>query len=204
MSLAAFLAYILALFIAAIIPGPGITSIVGRALSLGTMDSLAMGVGLIVGDVIYLTAVILGLSVVAQSFELVFIALKYLGAAYLAYVAYKIWTAGMMTADGLTQSRASLSKSFVNGLLLTLGNPKPMLFYIALMPSIIPLAQIRILDYLQLVAATVAVLLAVIIAYVALAVRAKAFMQNSTGQAFVNRGAAAILALTAGFIALNA
>lgn len=204
MSLAAVIAYIFALFIAAAIPGPGMTAVVGRALSLGAADSLATGIGLIVGDVIYLTAVILGLSVLAQSFEWVFIALKYLGALYLGYVAYKIWTAGLMTTDGSAPSRAGLGKSFVNGVLLCLGNPKPMLFYVALMPSIIPLAQILILDYLQLVAITVLILLIVIAAYVALAVRAKSFMQNSGSQAFVNRGAAAILAFTAGFIALNA
>ena len=60
-TLAVLLAYCGALFIAAIIPGPGVTAIVARALGSGFRPTFFMGLGLILGDMVYLTAVILGL-----------------------------------------------------------------------------------------------------------------------------------------------
>ncbi|RUV29016.1 LysE family transporter, partial [Mesorhizobium sp. M7A.F.Ca.MR.148.00.0.0] len=86
-----FLAYSAALGIAAAIPGPGITALVARALGSGFRSSLAMSFGLMVGDITYLTAVVLGLAFVAQSFGMVFLAIKWLGVAYLAFLGWRFW-----------------------------------------------------------------------------------------------------------------
>ncbi|MGE5517228.1 MAG: LysE family translocator, partial [Bacteroidota bacterium] len=91
MTLATFLAYGTALFIAAIIPGPGMTAIVARALGGGVRPAVAMGFGLILGDLSYLSAVCLGLAYVAQAFGQVFMVIKFAGAAYLLYVAWSLW-----------------------------------------------------------------------------------------------------------------
>ena len=73
MTLTGFLAYSGALAIAAAIPGPGVTALVARALGSGFRSSLAMSLGLILGDLTYLTAVVLGLAFVAQTFGMVFL-----------------------------------------------------------------------------------------------------------------------------------
>ena len=52
-----------------------------------------MSLGLIVGDLTYLTAVVLGLALVAQTFGMVFLAIKWLGVAYLVWLAWTFWTA---------------------------------------------------------------------------------------------------------------
>ena len=54
-----------------------------------------MSLGLIVGDLTYLTAVVLGLAFVAQTFGMVFLAIKWLGVAYLALLAWTFWTGGI-------------------------------------------------------------------------------------------------------------
>jgi threonine/homoserine/homoserine lactone efflux protein len=87
MTVAVLLAYCGALFIAAIIPGPGITAIVARALGSGFRPTFFMGLGLILGDMIYLTAVILGLAFIAQTFTTTFMLIKIAGALYLGYIA---------------------------------------------------------------------------------------------------------------------
>ena len=89
MTLSTVATYALALFVVALIPGPGITALVARALGTTFRESLAMAVGISLGDLIFLTAVVLGLSVVAQTFGFVFLVIKYVGAAYLAWMAYK-------------------------------------------------------------------------------------------------------------------
>lgn len=99
MTLTTLLAYATALFIAAAIPGPGMTAIVARALGSGFRETFFMGLGLVLGDMIYLTGVILGLAFVAQTFQEAFMVLKFAGAAYLLYIAWKLWTAGLLPQD---------------------------------------------------------------------------------------------------------
>ena len=79
MTLAGFIAYSGALALAAAIPGPGVTALVARALGSGFRSSLFMSLGLILGDLIYLTAVVLGLAIVAQTFGMVFLVIKWAG-----------------------------------------------------------------------------------------------------------------------------
>ncbi len=204
MTLAALLAYSGALFIAAAIPGPGVTAIVARALGSGFRETFFMGLGLVLGDTIYLTAVILGLAVVAQAFSEVFIVIKIAGALYLGYIAWKLWTAGLLAADISARKPNGAGMSFLSGLLVTLGNPKAMLFYIALVPTLIDIDHIGIREYAMLIAATVIVPLIALVPYMLLASRARAFLKKPKALRILNRVAASILASTAAFIAVRA
>ena len=201
MTLATIIAYCGALFIAAAIPGPGMTAIVARALGSGFRPTFFMGLGLILGDIVYLTAVILGLALVAKTFATVFLAIKFIGAAYLVYIAYKLWTAGLLSQTVAADTENRAGRSFLSGLLVTLGNPKTMLFYIALAPSLLPLSAIGLFDYLLLIGLTFAVLMAVLIPYILLAAQARHLLKRPSGLKLLNRGAAGILAGTAAYIA---
>jgi threonine/homoserine/homoserine lactone efflux protein len=204
MTLAALLTYSGALFIAAAIPGPGITAIVARALGSGFRETFFMGLGLVLGDMIYLTAVILGLAFVAQTFTEIFIVIKIAGALYLAYIAWKLWTAGLLSTDVTAKKSTSAGMSFLSGLLVTLGNPKTMLFYVALVPTLIDINSIGLREYAMLLAANFVVLLVVLIPYMLLASRARTFLKRPKALQILNRVAASILAGTAAFIAARA
>ncbi|MGN7294590.1 LysE family translocator [Rhizobium sp. SAFR-030] len=201
MTITTLIAYAGALFIAAAIPGPGMTAIVARALGSGFRPTLFMGLGLILGDLIYLTAVILGLAIVAQNFTTPFLIIKYAGAAYLIYIAWKLWTAGLLPQEIEAQSTPSIGLSFLSGLLVTLGNPKTMLFYVALVPTLIPLQSIGPRDYAALVALTFVVLMAVLLPYILLASKARILLKKPSALKLLNRSAASILAGTAAYIA---
>ena len=204
MTLAALFTYSGALFIAAAIPGPGITAIVARALGSGFRETFFMGLGLVLGDMTYLTAVILGLAFVAQTFTEVFVVIKIAGALYLVYIAWKLWTAGLISTDVAAKKSTSARMSFLSGLLVTLGNPKTMLFYVALVPTLIDLNSIGLHEYAALLAATFVVLLAVLVPYMLLASRARTFLKKPRALQVLNRTAASILAGTAAFIAVRA
>lgn len=204
MTIGTLLAYATALFIAAAIPGPGMTAIVARALGSGFRDTFFMGLGLVLGDMVYLTAVILGLAFVAQTFHEAFLVLKFVGAAYLLYIAWKLWTAGILATDLKARKSTSAGMSFMSGLLITLGNPKTMLFYVALVPTLIDIRVIGISEYLTLVATTFVVLMAVLLPYITLATKARALLKQPRALQILNRGAASILAGTAALIATRA
>lgn len=204
MTLAVLLAYCGALFIAAVIPGPGITAIVARALGSGFRPTFFMGLGLILGDMLYLTAVILGLAFIAQTFTTAFLLIKITGALYLGYIAWKLWTTGLLPQNIEAQGSTSLAMSFLSGLFVTLGNPKTMLFYVALVPTLVDLNAVGLRDYGVLLAATFIVLLAVLVPYIALASHARLLMRQPKALRRLNRLAAGVLAGTAAYIATRA
>ncbi|MFC3071684.1 LysE family translocator [Shinella pollutisoli] len=204
MTIAVLIAYCGALFIAAVIPGPGITAIVARALGSGFRPTFFMGLGLILGDMIYLTAVILGLAFIAQTFTTAFMLIKIAGAAYLGYIAWKLWTSGLLPENIEASRQTGLGMSFLSGLLVTLGNPKTMLFYVALVPTLVDLESIGLDEYGVLIAATFVVLLVVLVPYIALASRARLLLREPRALRRMNRIAAGILAGTAAWIATRA
>ncbi len=195
MTLTGFIAYSGALALAAAIPGPGVTALVARALGSGFRSSLFMSLGLIVGDLTYLTAVVLGLAFIAQSFGMMFLVIKWLGVAYLAWLAWTFWT------SGITPEKVEARKgeggpvaAFVSGLVLTLGNPKTMIFYLAITPTVIDLKSIAPADYGILVAITVVVLLVVLVPYLALASQARWLLRTPRALKALNRAAAGFMA----------
>lgn len=200
-TIATLLTYATALFIAAAIPGPGMTAIVARALGSGFRETLFMGLGLVLGDMVYLTAVILGLAFVAQTFQEAFMILKFAGAAYLLYIAWKLWTAGLLPQDLQARKSTSIGMSFLSGLFITLGNPKTMLFYVALVPTLIDIRLIGTSEYTTLLAATFIVLMAVLLPYILLASKARTLLKRPSALTILNRTAAGILAATATMIA---
>ncbi|MBR0557296.1 LysE family translocator [Ciceribacter sp. L1K23] len=204
MTLTTIVAYCGALFIAAAIPGPGMTAIVARALGSGFRPTFFMGLGLILGDLIYLTAVILGLALVAKTFVLPFVIIKFLGVLYLVYIAWKLWTAGLLPQDIKAERATNPWMSFLSGLLVTLGNPKTMLFYVALVPTLLPLEAIGPADYVMLVGLTFIVLMSVLLPYILLAAQARGLLKRPSALQALNRSAAGILAGTAAYIAAKA
>jgi threonine/homoserine/homoserine lactone efflux protein len=202
MTLAGFITYSGALAIAAAIPGPGVTALVARALGSGFRSSLFMALGLMLGDLVYLTAVVLGLAFVAQTFGTVFLVIKWLGVAYLAWLAYVFWTAGI-TPETIEarKGKGGLVASFVAGLTVTLGNPKTMVFYLALTPTLVDLHALTAADYGILVLCTVAVLMVVLVPYLALAAKARWLLKTPRALKALNRTAAGFMAGAAAAIA---
>lgn len=202
MTLAGFVTYAGALAIAAAIPGPGIVALVARALGSGFRSSLYMAVGLMLGDLVYLTAVVLGLAVLAQTFGTAFLVVKWVGVAYLAWLAWTFWRTGIRTAHVTAErTRDGALASVLSGLLVTLGNPKVMVFYLAITPTIVDIATVTPGDFGMLVVITALVLAVVLVPYLVLAARARWFLATPRALKALNRIAAVFMAGAATAIA---
>ncbi|TDR33355.1 LysE family translocator [Aquamicrobium defluvii] len=202
MTPASFLAYSAALGIAAAIPGPGVTALVARALGSGFRSSFTMLIGLLLGDLFYLTAAVLGLAFVAQQFGMVFTVIKWFGVLYLAWLGWRFWREGI-TPENIEAGRArgGLLSSFLGGLTLTLGNPKTMVFYLAITPTVIDLNSITLSDYVVLALITAVVLTVVLLPYLVLASRARWFLSSPRALKMLNRTAATFMVGAAAAIA---
>src|SRR5688572_554818 len=202
MTLAGFIAYSGALAIAAAIPGPGVTALVARALGSGFRSALFMSLGIVLGDLTYLTAVVLGLAIVAQTFGMVFLVIKWAGVAYLAWLAWTFWTSGI-TAENVEarKGKDGFVASVLAGLTLTLGNPKTMIFYLAITPTIVDLRTVTLAEYGILALLTIVTLLVVLVPYLALAAKARWFLKTPRALKLLNRTAAGFMVGAAAAIA---
>lgn len=189
MDAVSLLSFAAALLVAAGAPGPGIAAMVARVLGHGVRRSVAFAVGLALGDLVWLGFAVLGLAAMAQTFHWAFLAIKYAGACYLLYLAWKLWTApaaavGERAADPAAERPGRL---FLAGLAVTMGNPKVMVFYLALLPSLLDLGRIGLLGLAELAAVTLAVLAVVFGAYMVLASRARRLFRTPRAVRFANR-----------------
>lgn len=192
-----FIAYSLALAVSALIPGPGVAALIGQALGKRVKDTMPFILGHISGDVFFLTLAVLGLSVVAKAFSGVFIVIKILGALYLLYIAYGLWTskgAFQTTENEQTKSKKSrLAGGYLYGLVVTLGNPKTIIFYMALIPNVLDLNQVGFLDWSILATITATILMITLLVYAFAASIAAGVLSSAKAMLRLNRAVAAII-----------
>ncbi|AFL54559.1 threonine/homoserine/homoserine lactone efflux protein [Sinorhizobium fredii] len=194
MSLASLLVFAGALLIAAGSPGPSIAALVARVLAKGARDVLPFLAAMWVGEAIWLSFAVAGLAAIAETFHWMFVAIKWAGVLYLLFLAWKMWSAEpALPSDSLPEAR-SASKMFLAGLTITLGNPKIMMFYVALLPSIVDLGSVTFLGWTELVATMVVVLVVIDLAWVMMAAKARQFLKSRRAVRIVNRASAGTMA----------
>ena len=199
---AALLIFAATLFVAAASPGPGIAAIVARVLGRGLNGAVAFTAGLAVGDVVWLTIAVLGLAAIANTFHVVFQVIKYVGVVYLLYLAYRLWTQAVEAREVVAETSTDKPvRLFLAGLAVTMGNPKVMVFYLALLPSLIDLQAVTLLGWLELSLVTLSVLAVVFGSYVLLAARTRDLFTSPRAIRMVNRGTGAVIASAAVAIA---
>jgi threonine/homoserine/homoserine lactone efflux protein len=201
MSLSALLIFAAALFVAAGSPGPSIAALVARVIAKGFRDVFPFLLAMWIGEAIWLSLAVFGLAVVAQSFHYVFVAVKWAGVAYLLYLAWKMWTAPIKVDEGNLPGEDSPLKLFMAGTAVTLGNPKIMMFYLALLPTIIDLASVTLVGWAELTLTMAFVLIAIDLAWVVAAAQARRFLKSPRAVRIANRVSAGAMAGAAAAIA---
>ena len=201
MSLTTLLIFAGALLMAAGSPGPSIAALVARVLSRGPRDVLPYLAAMWIGEGIWLTCAVAGLAAVAETFHAAFVVIKWLGVAYLLYLAWKMWFAPAGDGEAELPEARSGIKLFLAGLTVTLGNPKIMMFYVALLPAIIDLGAVTVLGWAELVATMFVVLVVIDLAWVLLASRARLFLRSPRAVRIANRISAGTMAGAAAAIA---
>jgi threonine/homoserine/homoserine lactone efflux protein len=190
-----------ALFVAAGSPGPSIAALVARVISKGFRDVFPFLLAMWIGEGIWLSFAVFGLAVVAQTFHAAFVAVKWAGVAYLAYLAWKMWMAPVEAKAGELPKEDSPLRLFLAGMAVTLGNPKIMMFYLALLPTIIDLASVTVIGWLELTLTMAVVLVAIDLAWVVAAAQARKLLKSKRAMKIANRVSAATMAGAAAAIA---
>jgi len=195
MDLTALLIFTGALLVAAASPGPGIVALVARVIGGGLAGVAPFVAGLILGDLLWLAAAVLGLAVVAHTFHEAFAVIKFAGAAYLLYLAYRMWTAPAEATVITGSSRRDRGSGLLlAGLSVSLGNPKVAGFYLALLPNLINLGHVDLLGYAEMAGVCIAVLTVVLGGYALTAARARVLFSSPRAARLFNRTGGTLMA----------
>jgi len=122
-------------------PGPGMLYAVARGIGQGSGAAVVSVLGLSTGSFVNCLIAALGMSAVLAASPLAYDIVRYAGAAYLCYLAYRIFTTG---SDGIPVGELhadGLGRIYVQGIITNIVNPKSALFYLSFVPQFVDPAR---------------------------------------------------------------
>jgi threonine/homoserine/homoserine lactone efflux protein len=201
MSITSLLIFAGALLVAAGSPGPSIAALVARVMTRGLSGVFPFLLAMWIGEAIWLSLAVFGLAYVAQTFHFAFVMLKWAGVAYLAFLAWTMWHAPVAVGEGEMPKADAPLRMFLAGMAVTLGNPKIMMFYLALLPTIIDLATVTLTGWAELTLTMVAVLVAIDLGWALAAAQARKLLKSPRAVRIANQISAGTMAGAAAAIA---
>jgi threonine/homoserine/homoserine lactone efflux protein len=175
-------------------PGPGVAAVIARGLAHGMKGTPAFILGFMVGDLLWFSLAATGLAALARTAATLFIAIKWIGVAYLLYLAWKLWSAPAERVEVKGEDRQHGWRAFMASFTLTLGNPKAILFFLALLPTVIDLASMNLVRFLEISAAMCVVLPTVLFVYSLLAAKARQLFTTPSAVRKLNRSSGLAMA----------
>jgi threonine/homoserine/homoserine lactone efflux protein len=196
-----YLAFVVATTIMIALPGPSVLLTVAHSISFGWQKALSTVAGATVGIAVQLIVAAIGLTsllnVVAGAFEW----LRWAGAAYLVYLGIRQWrSAGeSLQLDTLSVSRTNL---FVQGLIITIPNPKSLIFIAAFLPQFIDAARPLGLQFIFIVPTFLVITFVVTSVWALVAGKASGFLQGQQAFQSVMRTAGGLMIIAGAGLAM--
>lgn len=195
MTIESILTFSLAMFILAASPGPGVFASVAQALSSGFRSSFDVIAGIVLGDILFLMLAIFGLSAIAYILGEFFFLVKIAGGVYLIWMGWKMWTSKPVPFEEVRENKKRTRKGrFIGGLLITLGNPKVIVFYAGFLPNFMDLESLSVTDIFIVATLISTILVCVLGVYTYFASRAKRFFVSTRAIKNLNRCAGTVMA----------
>jgi len=118
-------------------PGPDNIFVLMQSATHGRKAGVFVVLGLCAGLIFHTAAVSLGLAAVFAASAMAFTTLKFVGAAYLGYLAWQAFRAPATNPAATTELAAAPGKLFMRGLVMNLTNPKVVFFFLAFLPQFV-------------------------------------------------------------------
>lgn len=176
-------------------PGPGVVLTITNSIKDGFRGAISGIIG--VASAMLCIAIISATSLAAilSTSALAFTILKYIGAAYLIYLGIKMWRSSSSSNISPSSIIKSNKKKFIEGFLITLLNPKPIFFFMALFPQFINPNEAYIFQFL-LLAITFSVLVVIIhSSYALFAKSARSKLSTPKGSQILSKASGAFYML---------
>lgn len=148
-------AFVMAFIVLLMIPGPGNLALITSTTKGGVRGGLASTLGIILGDQVLMWLAVAGVAALLASYPTAFHAVQWLGAAYLAWLGLRMLLAKPGRAPAVTITAGHYLRQTA---VITLLNPKAIVFYMAFFPLFIDPARHQGLLTFAVMAVTVALL----------------------------------------------
>lgn len=167
----------------ALVPSASVALVVTRSTTLDITNGMAVSLGIVLGDLVFIFLVIFGLSVVAETMSWLFLSIKYIGAGYLIWLGVTLLRKNTQTTVTISKpnEKGNIVTSLLAGFVLTLGDVKAIFFYLSLFPAFVDFERLTVVDILIIILITV---VAVGGAKVFYAISARKLMVMSQGFSF--------------------
>jgi len=202
MSLQEILALLLIILVFVVSPGPGTLAVFGKSMQQGFIAAFFLSFGLILGDITYLVAVILSLDFFSNTIASFMDQVKIVGGMYLIYLGVQSWRSGSFKIKKDISKKGNFAE-FVTGYLISMANPKVMVFYIAILPNFINLKNLSLLIASEIIIITFLGLMAGISVINLGASKIKNKLESSDSNAYINRIVGSIMMVAGIWLALS-
>jgi threonine/homoserine/homoserine lactone efflux protein len=134
-SIDALALFITSSFLLGLAPGPDNLFVLSQSMLKGAKSGILITLGLCTGLIVHTSAVALGIAVIFQTSALAFSLLKYIGAAYLLYLAWQAFRASSAGNTKTEISSLSGARLYRRGIIMNITNPKVSIFFMAFLPQ---------------------------------------------------------------------
>ncbi|KRS12503.1 lysine transporter LysE [Roseovarius atlanticus] len=193
MPLDLWLTFVAATIALLLIPGPTVLLVLSYALSQGKRIAVASATGVALGDLVAMTASLLGLGALVMASATLFTVLKWIGAAYLVYLGVKLLRSPHSTGLDHTTDAKPASGVFWHAAAVTALNPKSIAFFIAFVPQFVSVDRALAPQFAILIATFVGLAWLNTLAYALLADRLRQTIGRPSVTTWLTRGGGAAL-----------
>lgn len=187
--------YVVAVVAYNVSPGPLMAVLVSRSVGHDSKGAMALALGYCLGDVVVVSAIIFGVGIWAASKPELLAFGKYLGVAYLLWLAVGMWKCSAAAATS-EQGKTGWFASMTAGLAICLGNPATLLVFMILLPIMAPTGFVNGGQIFMAIAVTFSAGFVVFFGTVLLARQLSCLIASPSSTKIVSRLSAAALALT--------
>ena len=128
-------------------PGPDIIYVMMQSITNGKKHGIVTALGLVSGIVVHTTLIAFGITAIIKNSESLFLLIKFLGALYLFYLAFKVYKkSSSISFNSVKISKETYLGLYRQGFIMNVLNPKVALFFLAFFPSFIIESQGNIIS----------------------------------------------------------
>lgn len=201
MDLLTLLSLMIATFVYAISPGPGLFAVLAISTRFGPIPAIWVSIGHTVGDIIYVALAMLALNALAEVINESMLYVKILGASYLIFIGYQQFRSKGISFEP-SSKKSSVIKLLIAGFVVGVTNPKTIIFYLSFLPIFIDLNNLTLNTEVQVIVAIGLTVFFVLSLANILGVRLRSYIENPDSMRRINQVTGVTMILVGVFVAL--
>jgi len=201
MDLLTLLSLVIATFVYAVSPGPGLFAVLAISTRFGPIPAIWLSLGHTIGDIVYVALAMLALNALAELISGSMLYVKIFGASYLIYIGYQQFRSKGISFEK-SNDKKSIFKLFVAGFVVGVTNPKTIIFYLSFLPIFVDLNNLTLRTELQVIIAIGLTVFFVLSLANLMGMRLRKYIENPDAIKRINQVTGITMILVGFFVAL--